>query len=322
MITRKILSGISIWILVVLMGLAPWPVFAQSNTSVSIDPAESTIQVGSTVCVSVLVLNGSSLNAFDLTLVYNPAILRLESWSFGNYLTNLMLIRKQDDPGSLTLAATQLARPGVTGDGSLLNLVFRAIIPGNSSVVIQNASLATGDGQLLYTELIPGMITTVAGITSTPTSTVVKAPTAMPTATVYVRPYATSTIVIPTTTPEPQEPKNTEGHNNSTPGTKLTATLTEHPDSGITLPLSDSGIGNFVTNTSVASGTTYASPPTTEIDTTSIEETNAGSITEEAFFENQVDGRILNTLLWGFAIFLFVIFIVLIFRILRRRKQK
>lgn len=142
-----------------LLGLAPAaPARAQSGPSVRITPPYSSIRSGEQGTLTLEVSGGEAVNAFDVTFTYDPAVLSLESWSYGNYLSNLARVYLDNRPGFFRLAATQLATPGVSGDGVLLNLTFRGLAEGNSPILLKQLQFADAQGNPMEPVRVDGSL--------------------------------------------------------------------------------------------------------------------------------------------------------------------
>lgn len=166
-------------LLFVVMLSAAAPVRAQSETQLCITPGVASVPVGGIITVSIEVVNGNNLNAYDLTILYDTEVVTLESWGHGDYLTNLAVVKKVQEPGSFRLVVTQLASPGVSGDGTLLNLVFRGIQPGSSDVTLQAVRMVTTASEAIFPALSGAVITVseIAVPSFTPTNTLSPQPT-------------------------------------------------------------------------------------------------------------------------------------------------
>ena len=228
--------GMKLWKLVfsitIVLVLLAWPRAlagrAQSVTQLSVQPPDSMLPVGNTVRVELLVTNGVNVNAFDVTVVYDPDVLGLTGWSFGDYLSNLAVVSQVNQPGTLRVAATQLARPPVSGDGVLLRLDFLAEAPGASPVEITEAEFASGTGTKTEPERLDGTVTVVTAATFTPTVTVTATPTRtstplptatlIPTATATPRLGATATGSAPPTRPGLGDTPDLPGETDLVPG--------------------------------------------------------------------------------------------------------
>ncbi len=129
----------------------PLAAAAQGETTLSVSPAEASVILTNTRTISLYLAGGVNLNAFDVAVRYDPSLVDYESYAFGGYFSNLAQVYLRDDPGYFRLAATQLATPGVSGDGVVLNLVFRGTSRGISPIIIEMADFAVyGDGPLVH----------------------------------------------------------------------------------------------------------------------------------------------------------------------------
>jgi hypothetical protein len=137
-------------------------VHAQDETTVSVLPAESTIVInGSNLGeVEIYITNGVNINAFDITLTYDPALLTLEDVAWGDYLSNLFKVIEVNNSGYYRHGATQIATPGVSGDGTLLRLTFSGIAPGVSPITLTNVELSYPSGSVFNPSVNHGSITT------------------------------------------------------------------------------------------------------------------------------------------------------------------
>ncbi len=130
---------------------------AQSETTLSVSPADTAVILTDTRTISLYITGGVNLNAFDVAVRYDPSLVDYESYAFGSYFSNLAQVYLRDDPGYFRLAATQLATPGVSGDGVVLNLVFRGNAPGISPIIIEMADFAVhGGGPLVHASVDHG----------------------------------------------------------------------------------------------------------------------------------------------------------------------
>ena len=163
-------------------GGLPLPVMAQGGTVLAVDPAQASVEVNGQREIHLLVTGAENLNAFDVQVEYDSALLSLTKWEFGDLLSNLAVVKRDDLPGSFRLVATQLATPGVSGDGVLLKLTFSGKLTGSSPITITKAEFARSEGGLSLPELEHGTMTIIpaqptATPTRTPTATATLAPT-------------------------------------------------------------------------------------------------------------------------------------------------
>ena len=166
---------------------------AQAVTTLSVSPSETVIGVGGQAALSVLVSDAVNLNAFDIELIYDPQVLTLSTWGFGNFLSQLAQVVLENEPGRFHLVATQLAQPGKTGSGSLIELRFTGLQAGESAITLTRGELAEPEGALSYPVRNPGVVRVSSALTASPTQT----PTQTPTPTSGVLPP----VVNPTNTP-------------------------------------------------------------------------------------------------------------------------
>jgi len=180
--------GLALLLLVSLLLTAlSLPVLAQGGTVLAVDPAQASVEVNGQREIALLVTDADNLNAFDVQVEYNGDLLSLVKWEFGDLLSNLAVVKRDDLPGSFRLVATQLATPGVSGDGILLKLTFGGKLTGSSAIIITKAEFARSEGGLSLPELQNGSISIIP---AQPTATLTRTPTVTATLT----PTATSTI--------------------------------------------------------------------------------------------------------------------------------
>jgi hypothetical protein len=122
--SRFLHLGLALILLVsLLMAALALPVMAQGGTVLAVDPAQASVEVNGQREIHLLVTGAENLNAFDVQVEYDSALLSLTKWEFGDLLSNLAVVKRDDLPGSFRLVATQ-RDSGVSGDGVLLKLNF------------------------------------------------------------------------------------------------------------------------------------------------------------------------------------------------------
>lgn len=279
------------------INLTPLRVNAQSGAQLVIDPALININPGNLAYIDLKVIDEVRVNAFDLKVTYNPAVLSLESWTLGDYLSNLAQVKKVQEPGLLRLVYTQLATPPVSGDGILLQLVFKGIGVGNATVGLETVSFADPEGNLTYPQLTNGVIIVQSNVSPTTT------PTTTPTLTQII-PGITETVAIvePTSTGSPDP-------NNLITEQAITAT-DENQGSNETLP-----------------------GATTMIDTSTIIVTDGNSeagssqtgdqpIEQAGTNETDDQSDLLNKYLWGILILSVIILLAMIIIAIKRKNTE
>lgn len=328
MIDRKFVSitGVVLILFTLLMGIPPVKsVNAQQGTLVLVMPESTSLKVGETGTVMVDVINGMDLNAYDIIILYDAAVVSLDSWSHGTYFSSPVVVYKNSVPGCLQLAATQVGKPGVSGDGTILNLVFRGVAEGVSEIVLGQAQLVTYSNELVLPETGNGFITVSQYVSPTFTTTHTSTPTntAMPTSTRQftstVTPTKTYTPII-TSTPKLED----------TPKPEFTQTITvvnlssALPTIGLVEETAtkspDATSGQQVTHAAdgVATGQTAVVGGTGE------EATINGGQQNKPQNVNKNEDEIksgMNTLLWVGAVLLVVILLAMVFHILENKKS-
>ena len=111
------------------------------------DPQGLTLAPGQTATIGVAVDNVNDLYSIPMMLQYDPAVISIEDVQHGTFLSSgnqeIAIVQGGDkSKGQVMIAATrQPNTPGVSGSGTLLGVVVRAIAPGatNLSIVQVNA---------------------------------------------------------------------------------------------------------------------------------------------------------------------------------------
>jgi len=169
---------------------------AQTGTVLAIKPAASNVAIGGTTSVDVYITGGVNVNAFDVEITYDPSIVNLDSYVTGSYLSNLAEVYKDITPNSIRLVYTQLATPGVNGDGTLLTFTFSGLQAGSSPVSITYAALSTPEGQPIPLSTEDGVIEVNLTATETPTETATSTFTETPTDTSTPTETSTETFTV------------------------------------------------------------------------------------------------------------------------------
>ena len=174
-----------LWILFVLMLMvlgsfffAFRPAIAQTDTTVffSPDPANVYLNGTNSQVVDVWVGDVVELNAFDITVEYDPAISNLSSWETGTFLE----ITKGNcfqhpqhpiEPGYFQIICTQFAKPLKTGSGVLLKLTFSGLSFDSTDLTLTNPSFSAGTPLVtLYPIPINGTLNVTYNSTIKPTT--------------------------------------------------------------------------------------------------------------------------------------------------------
>jgi general secretion pathway protein D len=118
---------------------AAQPAPAGPPVSFTVAPLSSNQTVGSTFQVAVMLANGHDVYSVPMQLKFDPAVLQLVNVDAGDFLSRdgqaVSIVHRDDGAG---LVAISTGRPpnvaGVTGQGSICTLTFKAIGPGDSNL--------------------------------------------------------------------------------------------------------------------------------------------------------------------------------------------
>lgn len=106
------------------------------------DPANVIVKQGDTTTVGLKVSNINDLYSIPLLIHYNPAVMQIEEIRSGGFLSGgtqeIAIVQRIDaQRGEAVVSATrQPNTPGISGTGTLLGLVVRAVAPGTSPIQI------------------------------------------------------------------------------------------------------------------------------------------------------------------------------------------
>lgn len=112
------------------------------NARLRFDPQALTLAPGQTATVGVAVDNVNDLYSIPMMLQYDPAVISIEDIQHGTFLSSgnqeIAIVQGGDkSKGQVMIAATrQPNTPGVSGSGTLLGVVVRAVAPGATSLSI------------------------------------------------------------------------------------------------------------------------------------------------------------------------------------------
>ena len=317
---------------------------AQGVIEVSIEPGVSTIPTGASAEVRVNISNAVDLNAYDLKIVYDAEVVVLESWSHGGFLSNVSVVFREEVPGTLRLAVTQLASPGVTGSGTLLTLKFKGNKPGGSAIDILDAQLANKSNEKILPNTISGVInvsnqvspsvTNTATYTHTPTLTNTATSTHTPTMTLT----STMNPLVTWTATRTRTPTAVTGRTitpiraivitrTGTPGTAVVVPPGALPGTPTPPPRNNDQAGGPVGEVTPAEPT----PAGGETELTLLPSANQVTVEASGISPEKVEGKVMdeiinrinksNSLIWGIGFFiLFVIagLVVMFIKLWRR----
>lgn len=195
---------------------------AQSTTTISVSPQNSTPAVGQTLTITIQLSNVQNLYGVDIVLDWNPSMLTLQSnqsyvgvETYSNGILHNPTVVVQDtasqEAGEYHLVATsENPAAAFSGSGTIATLTFTVAQAGTSSLTL-NPELASyvtpGSGdtsQFITANVVSGTVTATSASSSaspTPISSTSPTPTATETSTATSSLAPTATVS-PTPTPE------------------------------------------------------------------------------------------------------------------------
>lgn len=127
------------------------PAAAQTSTTVYFSPDPATVYLNGTnsQVVEVWVGDVVELNAFDITVEYDPAVANLASWTTGTFLevyASQCFQHPQHPivPGYFRIICTQFAKPLKTGSGVLLKLTFSGLGVDSTALTLTEPEFSAG----------------------------------------------------------------------------------------------------------------------------------------------------------------------------------
>ncbi len=127
------------------------------------DPPALTLKPGQTATLSVVVENIQDLFSIPILLQYNPAVISVEEVRHGGFLSGgtqeIALVQRVDkEHGQAIVSATrQPNTPGVSGSGTLMGIVIRALATGSTNISIVQVNAK--DSQQRTISLVSGEAT-------------------------------------------------------------------------------------------------------------------------------------------------------------------
>jgi general secretion pathway protein D len=121
---------------------APANASAAQNASLRFDPGTAALKVGETTTIGVAVQNVQDLYSFPMLLQFNPAVISVEDVRQGGFLSGgtqeIAIVERVDkERGQAIISATRMPNtPGVSGSGTIVGVVIKALAPGNSQLSI------------------------------------------------------------------------------------------------------------------------------------------------------------------------------------------
>jgi hypothetical protein len=110
----------------------------------SVVPASSTVNVGSSISYDINISNVTDLYAYQFDLTFNHAIVSAVSITEGSFLTSFFIPGAIDNTGGTIAGNADTligAVPGISGSGTLAVLTLQGVAQGSSNIGFLNVSL-------------------------------------------------------------------------------------------------------------------------------------------------------------------------------------
>jgi len=128
---------------------------AAAAAKIRFEPQSLSLKAGQTATIGVVVENVSDLFSIPLLLQYNPAVISVEEVQHGGFLsggTQEIAIVQQvfKEKGQAIISATRRQNtPGVSGSGTLIGIVVKALAPGSSNLSIVQVNAKDSQQKLI-----------------------------------------------------------------------------------------------------------------------------------------------------------------------------
>jgi len=115
---------------------------APTNAALRFDPGSATLKVGETTTIGIAVQNVQDLYSIPMLMQYNPAVISVEDVRQGGFLSGgtqeIAIVERVDkERGQAIISATRMPNtPGVSGSGTIVGVVIKALAPGSSQLSI------------------------------------------------------------------------------------------------------------------------------------------------------------------------------------------
>jgi len=129
---------------------------AQAQSArIRFEPQAMTLKAGQTATIGVVVENVNDLFSIPLLLQYNPAVISVEEAQHGGFLSGgtqeIAIVQRVDkEHGQAIISATRRPNtPGVSGSGTLIGIVIKALAPGSSNLSIVQVNAKDSQQKLI-----------------------------------------------------------------------------------------------------------------------------------------------------------------------------
>ena len=135
-----------------------------SMAQIRFDPPASTVRVGDTTIIGLVIQDAQDLYSLPVLLQYNPAVISVEDVRQGGFLAGGAIVQRVDkERGQAIISATRMPNvPGVSGSGTVFGIVVRGVGPGASQLSVLQVNARTSQAQPLP------LITSEATVTVAP----------------------------------------------------------------------------------------------------------------------------------------------------------
>jgi hypothetical protein len=134
---------------------APQPPPAGAAVQLHFEPATTTLRVGDKSTLGLAISNVNDLYSIPLMIHYNPAVIQVEEVRNGGFLSGgtqeIAIVQRTDaQRGEVVVSATrQPNTPGVSGTGTVLGFVIRAVGPGTAKLQILQVNARNSEQQAI-----------------------------------------------------------------------------------------------------------------------------------------------------------------------------
>jgi len=119
------------------------------------EPRTLSLKAGQSATIGVVVENVNDLFSIPLLLQYNPAVISVEEVQHGGFLSGgtqeIAIVQRVDkEHGQAIISATRMPNtPGVSGSGTLIGIVVKALAPGSSNLSIVQVNAKDSQQRLI-----------------------------------------------------------------------------------------------------------------------------------------------------------------------------
>jgi general secretion pathway protein D len=134
---------------------APGAAAQTQAAKIRFEPQALSLKVGQTATIAVVVENVNDLFSIPLLLQYNPAVISVEEVQHGGFLSGgtqeIAIVQRVDkEHGQAIISSTrQPNTPGVSGSGTLIGIVIKALAPGSSNLSIVQVNAKDSQQKLI-----------------------------------------------------------------------------------------------------------------------------------------------------------------------------